>query len=204
MPGKRVIVLSFCPAPAGRGNRLEIWIPSGVHPADGRSMGTRPPHGWLFRMKIACTLFVLSIVLMNGVAGIRQALRLFGKRFRSCQGRIVTSVVRGADPADWRENDPEIRMFWPQVEFDYEVGGRTFRGDQFSFAKVGSSVIGEIETKLRQYPAGAVVEVFFNEADPAEAFLIHPGKHAYTSLLLVAVFLLVGGLLLFIIWRWVD
>ena len=183
---------------------MEIRISSGIQRVNGRSMGTRPPHGWLFRMKIACTLFVLSIVLINGVAGIRQALQLFGKRFRSCQGRIVTSMARGADPADWRENDPEIRMFWPQVEFDYEVGGRTFRGNQISFAKVGSSVMREIETKLRLYPAGAVVEVFYNEVDPAEAFLIHPGKHAYTSLLMVAVFLLVGGLLLFMVWRWVD
>jgi hypothetical protein len=155
-------------------------------------------------MKIACTLFVLSVVLINGVAGIRQALQLFGKRFRSCQGRIVTSMARGADPADWRRTIPRSACSGRKWNSITKSADGTFRGNQISFAKVGSSVMREIETKLRLYPAGAVVEVFYNEVDPAEAFLIHPGKHAYTSLLMVAFFLLVGGLLLFMVWGWVD
>ena len=157
-------------------------------------------------MKIACTLFVLSIVLVNVVAGIRQALRLHRKKFQSCQGVIVTSMVRGADVLDWRENDSRtrVRLFWPRVEYDYVVGGRTFRGDQISFAKVGSSRTGEIKKKLSRYPLGSVVTVFYNEDDSEESYLVHPGKHVRTSLLVVAVISAVGGLLLVMVWSLVD
>jgi len=148
-------------------------------------------------MKAACLIFVNAIVLVNLIAGIRQAFKLGRLRIGTCGGLITRSGI--GEREEWLGGSRKIQMFSPQVEYTYEVSGQPMKGDVISFLAVRSSKPSAALKRLSSYPVGAQVEVFFNIDQPEQSYLINPKKHIGTTLGVMAIFVLLGGLINFMI-----
>ena len=58
----------------------------------------------------------------------------------------------------------------PRVEYEFSVGGRTWRGDRIS---IGEDTGGaNTEATLRRYPVGATVSVYYDPGNPANCVLV--------------------------------
>lgn len=153
-------------------------------------------------MKIACTLFVTLIALVNVVAGLRQAYALLKKKVCICEGRIVAS--RLGQTEEWHGGSNKLMMYWPVVEFEYEAGGRRLEGDRISFATSRTSEKATAEKRLRFYPEGKRVKVFYNPDDLSEAWLKNPRKHIWTSLCVAFGMLVFGVAVGLMMWTFVP
>ncbi len=62
----------------------------------------------------------------------------------------------------------------PRIEYRYEVGGQSFQSNRVFAAKrwIRSSMDASDYTLVDKYPAGAVVAVYYNPANPTESCLI--------------------------------
>ncbi len=150
-------------------------------------------------MRIACMAFVSLIALVNIVAGMKQALALVRKRIKICNGVISRSRIGEAE--EWQGHANKLRMYWADVEFEYQVSGRTKLGTRISMVSSKSSKRAEVEKQLSRYPEGRVVSVFYNADDFDEAYLKNPKKHIPTFLLIALGMLVFGGLMNFMIWK---
>lgn len=150
-------------------------------------------------MKIACMAFVSLIALVNIVAGIKQALVLFRKKIWICNGVISRSGI--GDAEEWQDGTNKLRMYWPEVEYEYEPDGIKLIGNRISLGFSKTSVRAEIEKKIAAYPEGKPVRVFYNADDSADAYLKDPGKHIWTFLFRAFGMLVFGGLMNFMIWK---
>jgi hypothetical protein len=57
----------------------------------------------------------------------------------------------------------------PRVEYEFSVGGRTWRGDRIS---IGADTGGaNTEATLRRYPVGATVSIYYDPANPGNCVL---------------------------------
>src|SRR6478609_1863237 len=131
-------------------------------------------------MKIACIAFISLIALVNIVAGIKQAFVLFRKKIWICNGVISRSEIGEAE--EWQDGSNKLRMYWPEVEYEYEPGGIKLTGNQISMAFIKTSVRAEVEKKIAAYPEGKPVRVFYNADDSTDAYLKDPRKHIWTFL----------------------
>jgi hypothetical protein len=153
-------------------------------------------------MKLACLIFVNSIVLINLIAGIWQAWKLGRLRIGTCRGVITRSEVEEHD--EWRGRSRNLRMCSPKVEYTYNVSGESMKGNVISFLRVQTSNTSGTKKRLRRYPVGAQVEVFFNIEQPEQSYLINPRKHIWTTLGVVTGFVLIGYLMNSMIFRWLK
>jgi len=67
--------------------------------------------------------------------------------------------------------DEESVTFVPVVEFQYEIGSKTYTASGPGLIETGYGSRSRAEKVLARYPAGAAVEVHYNPAKPAQAFL---------------------------------
>ncbi len=95
-------------------------------------------------------------------------------------------------------------MFSPKVEYTYNVSGESMKGNVISFLRVQTSNTSGTKKRLRRYPVGAQVEVFFNIEQPEQSYLINPRKHIWTTLGVVTGFVLIGYLMNSMIFRWLK
>ncbi|MEO5715723.1 MAG: DUF3592 domain-containing protein [Luteolibacter sp.] len=153
-------------------------------------------------MKIACYIFITLISLVNVVAGLKQAYVLLRKKIRICDGRIVLSKV--GEVEEWYGGDNELKMFWPVVEFEYVLIGRTMRGDRISLASSKTSKRSQAEKKMCHYPEGKRVRVFYNADDPAECYLKNPRQQIATFLAWAAGMIVFGAVMNLMIWKFVP
>jgi hypothetical protein len=115
-------------------------------------------------------IFVLVIAagsLAAGVGYVRAARRMRG--FATTRGRITgraTEMVTAVDGREARWGDGG--NYAPKFTYTYEVGGRTFSGDRLGYAKRG------LKKSIAEQRAAAMpdeVDVHYNPADPADAYL---------------------------------
>jgi hypothetical protein len=67
--------------------------------------------------------------------------------------------------------DEETVTLVPVVEFQYEAGSKTYSATGPGLGEIGYGSRSRAEKVLARYPAGAAVEVHYNPAKPAQAFL---------------------------------
>jgi Protein of unknown function (DUF3592) len=113
----------------------------------------------------SCGLF--AVVAAGGIlvaAGVKALEIRRARRWPSTEGRVIASRVeaRRSRPGGDLSNQPF-------VQYEYVVGGRTYRGARVD---VGERTPGsELEAVLARYPVGAAVTVFYDPADPSKALL---------------------------------
>lgn len=149
-------------------------------------------------MKVACFAFVAAIVLINVIAGLRQAWVLYRKKIYQCPGVVVASRIGSSE--EWQDWDNKLPMFWPEVEYEYEPGGGRLTGNRISMAFRKTSVRAEVMKKIAFYPVGKNVRVFYNAHDTTDAYLKDPRRDIGTSLLWALGMAIFGGLMNWMIW----
>lgn len=121
----------------------------------------------------------------------------------------TTDLLLGGQSRNWRETPalvtahsvvPETQIrstspLWrPQVEYTYQVGGGSYRGETFSFGAGSTTDRDFIEKHLREsFPIGGTITIRVHTADPARS-VIQPGSDLclYIQLGLGLTFLAIG------------
>ncbi|PWH16906.1 MAG: hypothetical protein DDG59_08690 [Anaerolineae bacterium] len=128
------------------------------------------------------TLFALlcggGFVLVFGVLGIwliitsrkqRQKAEA-SQNWPTVAAQIVLSEVRESSSLD--EEGDIRRSYFPHVEYTYQVGEMTYRGDKLTFgAKRGYASPKKAQEQIARYPVGAQVRAYYNPENPQEAVL---------------------------------
>jgi hypothetical protein len=89
-------------------------------------------------------------------------------------GTIVRSELEVREESSTDDNGVRdvSYEYVPHVEFTYNIGGRTFRGDRIHILESRRSHLrSDAARVLEAYPLQASVKVYHNPADPADAFL---------------------------------
>jgi hypothetical protein len=106
----------------------------------------------------------------------------------SVQGQMIVSRA-------WLVEWEDGAAVWPEMEFEYRVGQRTFTSRNIAFGYAAKLALpGEAERLVARYPAGEPATVHYNPDQPHEAVL-QPGMGcgAYVALVMGSLFLIVGA-----------
>ena len=87
-------------------------------------------------------------------------------RWSMAAGRVVRSTTQARRQGI---GDGATTVTVPRVEYEFSVGGRTWRGERIS---IGEDTGGaNTEATLARYPVGTVVSVYYDPATPANCVL---------------------------------
>jgi hypothetical protein len=95
----------------------------------------------------------------------RDAVRAAALEWKTTTGRVLKSRVE--------VSGGETASVTARVEYAYDVNGRAYQSDQI---RAGDTVMritssGDAYKTIDRYPVGAIVTVYYNPANPAEAAL---------------------------------
>lgn len=91
------------------------------------------------------------------------------RRFLPTTARILESSVESS-------SDSDGTTFRPQVAYEYEVAGRTYRSDTVHYAVWGSSDSSDAHDIVDRFPVGGEVTAYYDPSHPGTAILL-PGTH---------------------------
>jgi len=118
----------------------------------------------MFGTLITTTLAVVFLAIAAWMIRAARARR----GWPSVRGAVTGGRIRQKTSGVGEE---ETVTFVPVVEFQYEIGSKTYAASGPGFGETGYGSVSRAEKVLARYPAGAAVEVHYNPAKPAEAFL---------------------------------
>lgn len=97
-------------------------------------------------------------------------------------GRIVSANVE-------QSRGSEGTTFYPQIIFEYDVQGQRLQSNKINFgAHASYGMISVAQNKILQYPAGRLVQVFYNPENPTEAVLERSANGASKVLMIAGMF----------------
>jgi hypothetical protein len=102
---------------------------------------------------------------------------------RIVSGRVETGVESGGD------DGADTTSYYPALQYEYQVDGRTYRGNDIAFNQRTYSSQKQAEAALRVYPEGVGVQVYYDPRQPGRAVLERKAS-AGTALMVI------GGLIL--------
>ncbi|MGQ9889828.1 MAG: DUF3592 domain-containing protein [Aggregatilineales bacterium] len=111
-------------------------------------------------------------------------------KWKTAQGRILESEIE-----EYKDSDGD-RAYRARVRYVYRVNGRTYAGStpyRHSWATEGPR--HKAERFVQEYPAGKLVEVYYNAAQPERSFLVNNAN----SWLILLVVLLVASLIILLL-----
>lgn len=101
--------------------------------------------------------------------------------------KIVSSTVKVS-------RDSDGTTYRPEIKYQYTVAGKPYESERVSFLKfTGSSNRRSADETVRRYRAGAMTNCFYNPDQPDESTLEREFTHWIWLMLFPAVFVLVGG-----------
>ena len=109
----------------------------------------------------------------------------------STPGRIVESSITTSIP-DRRIDNTRSTTYAPSVEYIYTVQDVEYHGKRIGFGDVIKSTRHEADAVIQHYFKNAMVSVYYNPQNPAEAVLEKKVGSQSGFLVLVIVFLLLG------------
>jgi len=87
------------------------------------------------------------------------------KEWPNANGEVISAVIRGGHLGSDNE-------FLPIVTYQYTVNEKIFSSQRLTFNDQNhTSLRSEAKRRLKQYPIGSKVQVFYDPEDPAEAVL---------------------------------
>jgi hypothetical protein len=88
----------------------------------------------------------------------------------STPGRIAGGKVEMVMQSSG-DDDGERASYYPAIQYEYQVGGQTYRGGEIAFNQRTYSSQKEAEAALRNYPEGGGVQVYYDPRQPGRAVL---------------------------------
>lgn len=106
-------------------------------------------------------------LLLFGFAQERQALAM--QTWTPTQGAVIASEVRSY--TQWKDGIQHT-FYTPGITYRFTVNGREYTSDRYSLgAETGWSTSRFAEKKVKEYPAGSPLTVYYNPKAPAESVL---------------------------------
>ncbi|MCU4155602.1 DUF3592 domain-containing protein [Carboxylicivirga sp. A043] len=111
------------------------------------------------------------------------------------QWPVVSGEITYANIKTSRSSEGNT-MYSPDIRYTYTVSGKDYTGKQISLMDGSTSVQSSVKKKVKAYPVGASVEVYYDPELPASSVL-QPGKSFWINLLLYAPlsFCVIAGLM---------
>jgi hypothetical protein len=141
---------------------------------------------------------ILTIILVAAgglflAAGAYQyrVARTAQKHWSTTDGVVLASGLDAFDGADRKSRTTPRYVL--QVVYEYRVNDQTYEGRQVGFGGT-SFALEAARKKLRIYPQGVLVTVYYDPANPNKAVLEPDAAGAWIYLLLGLIILLGGGL----------
>jgi hypothetical protein len=116
----------------------------------------------LFVGLLGAGVFLIGLFKVRKVRASRSWIRATGV---IVQASVRESFSQGSD------DSPDSWSYAPEVQYQFQAGGREFRGDRISFDRRAYQTKQQAQAALARYPAGGQVEVFFDPANPAQSVL---------------------------------
>lgn len=144
---------------------------------------------------ILIILFCLAFMGI-GIGMLIKLVRNFSKarhskNWLSTTGKIISSELDAQTTAD--ENGYETTTYIANVLFQYVVNESTFEGDCINFDYGIRTSNRDLEKSIvEQYPVGSQVKVYYDPEDPQQAVLEKRVNNIFTTILVSAVFILIG------------
>jgi Protein of unknown function (DUF3592) len=108
--------------------------------------------------------FVLTAMALAAIFGvilmIQSSKRKAAAKWSAVQGRIVSAQVYRDTDSDGDTRDQPI------ITYEYVVNGQTFHSKRVKFGFTPKT-----NPTMAKYPAGSVVQVFYDPAKPADSVL---------------------------------
>jgi hypothetical protein len=144
---------------------------------------------------VCVALIVSAMAIVFDAGHVSSASRqIAATGYATTSGRVLRSRVYSRRT----ESIIPLDLYRPEIEYSYEVNGRSFHGSRYRFGDM-SFVDGSADSIVATYPAGAEVAVFYDPNDPAES-LLRPGLMGVD--LFDAMGLFVANVMALAVWRY--
>ncbi len=154
---------------------------------------------WAERFRTNAILWTL-VLLFGGVGvilacwvGLLIVLGLYTWTWPSTTGQVTDSAITIIDLEDSEHN------YYPNIQYSYEVRGRSYRGNRFALDTVAWSSSSEVEKIIAKYPRGHAVTVYHDRLIPRFSML-RTGLPWAMIIILPILSLCFGGAA-YIVWR---
>lgn len=112
--------------------------------------------------------FVIGLILW--IEGLSRKKAGISRNWPSVTGKISLSEVRQSASTD--DNGETNYAYYPNIEYTYTALGKDYTGRQISSGGVKGTVHPfDAQNVVDQFPVNALVQVYYNPQDPAEAVL---------------------------------
>ena len=143
--------------------------------------------------------FFTVLFLIVGVGALSIGAYLYWRAKASqnwpwVMGEVLSARVR--ETVDTTGSGRTISRHFPEVTYEYRVGGRTYRGKRIRFGGPLHTDRETAEAWLQSYPVGGQVRVYYNPKRPQEAVLQPSSSPTAWILIFVGLFSLFVGLAL--------
>ncbi len=145
---------------------------------------------------LACGGFFFLIVLAAGVGLLIFASRSKKKADLSQGWPSVTGKVLATSVRESRNNEEDrvTVSYYPEVVYQYEVGGRDYSSKRINFGGLIAQKNAEVVKKvLEQYPVGSTLLVYYDAQNPAEAVIERTSGGAKWALVVGILGLVIAG-----------
>lgn len=102
-----------------------------------------------------------------------------------------TALILKSEVVTSRDDDGSV--FRPEISFEYEYQGRTYRSSTWSTGYASSSYQGGAQSVVSRYPVGSEHPCFVNPDDPKQAVLDRSFQKSNLFGLFMLIFLAIGG-----------
>lgn len=126
-------------------------------------------------------LFAL-LLLLRTIQGWTKAAS--SRNWATTNGRVLSSTLQRTR----RRGGGGGGSYIPLVVYEYEVNGQRYQGNRYAFgSQVGIGVSGIAARALEDYPVGAIVDVYYNPDNLADATLKRNAGGEWSNLIGVIV-----------------
>jgi hypothetical protein len=145
-------------------------MPSSTPPPPPGAAPERPRLAAIGELPIVLWIGLFTFGAIFAAVGVSVFLKArAAQSWPTAKAKIEESRVVATTERDSRDR-PVVR-YAPSVLYTYSVKERQFAGTRISHLSVSSSVEGRVRAIADEYRAGTHVLVYYNPADPAEAYL---------------------------------
>ncbi len=116
----------------------------------------------------ALIMFVVLLVfglILGGVGAYRYNV---GKQSASWPAVTGTVTYSRAQPTTTENNRKEYRL---SVRYSYSVDGKSYSGDRVTASDMYEKTLNAAQERLKKYPAGGEVRVYYDPDNPASSVL---------------------------------
>ena len=107
-------------------------------------------------------------VLLIGLYKVRKVRA--SRSWSKTTGTIAKSSVR-EEFTQGSEDSPDSWTYTPEICYEFQVEGRTVRGDRIGFDRKGYQKRLDAQAVVGRYPLGSRTPVFFDPAKPTDSVL---------------------------------